>query len=102
MEKLIDLVEDTFRKPEMMKVVKAADVVIKLEEVQPTGRLHDALIRDLKKRYEFLDLNTLLLLWHENYHTMKIMKGTGSKDNEASYLVRNKVIAIGSIINEQY
>ncbi|OLY92274.1 hypothetical protein SAMN05444008_11538 [Cnuella takakiae] len=56
------------------------------------------LMEKLRNYYSGLDGYELLLLFNDNRNSLMIGKGTTLKDNDCSFLVRSKMVALAQLI----
>jgi len=100
MKHLLQSVEDTFTKASAMRLITCTNEIIRHCEQNSTGRIDPAMISTLKQYYSGVPLEQLVLLWQDNYNTM-MLPCPGEPETGKSSLVRNKVMAIGSLITEK-
>ena len=99
MNTLLEQIKENLSKPEAVKAMRSGELVLKL--LQNNDRVNTELVNELKKYYSGLTADQLTMLWNENYHSIVIGNGN-REDNEVSYLVRCKMIAISTVLNEKH
>lgn len=82
--------------------------LIRFVNSQPAGKypmqfpIDQDVLDEMKGRYEKLDLDQLILLWTENYHSLMIKRDRKGADNIHFYMARHKVSALGQILVDTY
>lgn len=96
---LNDVVKDVYTNPKAKELIKSIEFLLWFEYENKSLRTCKEAVEALKIYYSKLGLNELLMLWYDNYNSMMIIKRS-EPDNRCSFLVRNKVLALSTLINK--